>query len=225
MKECEPAVYIEPHWTLGRANSYSGRMPVGEFWQRAEKLRLATVDSLVLSPEDCLIHLALHLFQHYANSWLIPCCDMAALIGRQETGIDWELFLSRAFEYKICIPVEFSLRKTVELFRSPVPSFVLDRLGRYSPNGFERRVFNVVTGPSYKDNVSAKAFLFLLVNSRDSLGPGLLKDLLFPATERITVNYSVTQPLLLPVYYLRRLLNLSSLVFMILRDIICFKRR
>lgn len=225
VKDGEPPIGIEPHWRLGSSFSYAGRITVEGVWQRAEKLDVAGADALALSPEDSLLHLCLHLFQHNTDSWLVPCCDMAALTRRQKVGIDWELFLSRAFEYKVCVPVEFSLRKTVELLGSPVPEFVIDRLSRYGLNGFERKYISLLTGPLYKDNRDVIDIFSLMVNGRNSLKPGFIKDMLFPAAKDISIKYDVGQPLLLPVYYLRRLVSYCLLALRMLLDIVFLTRR
>ena len=73
VKDGKPAIYIEPHWSLGSAYSYAGRIDIEDVWQRANKLKVANVDTLVLSREDCLLHLCLHLFLHYGAGWLKSC--------------------------------------------------------------------------------------------------------------------------------------------------------
>jgi hypothetical protein len=48
-------------------------------WEIARKTRIAGVDTLVLCPEDFLIHLCLHLMQHIQDSGFFCPADIAEL--------------------------------------------------------------------------------------------------------------------------------------------------
>jgi len=70
-------------------------------WKRARKARVAGVDALVLCPEDSLLHLCLHLFQHRRGGWLTSSCDIAELANHHRDRLDWQAFLRSVFEARI----------------------------------------------------------------------------------------------------------------------------
>ncbi len=203
VKEGEIPIMIEPHWTLGPPYPYPGRLDMEGLRERVRKADVAGVDALILSPEDCLLHSCLHLFQHYRNAWLTSSCDIAELVYHYEDKLDWEDFLSRIFEYKLCLPVQYSLEKTFDLFKYAIPPFVLERLGRYKPGGVERQVFALLTRPGSEDSGSGVLARFLTMPV--ALKFRYLWLRLFPQREFMLWHYNITRTKLLPFYYLLRL--------------------
>lgn len=204
-------VRIEFHWTLGPPYPYSGRVDIEGVWKRASRSKIAGVDALVLSPEDSLLHSCLHLFRHYHGGWLASSCDIAELIHHYEDRLDWEAFLDRVFQYRVCLPVQYSLKKTSELFKPPIPGFVLEKLGKYKPSGFERRVFALLANP--RDENSSKEALARFLTMPTALRFRYLWFTLFPSREFMLIRYYITKPERLPLYYLLRLKDAVVLAF------------
>ncbi len=102
---------VEPHWTLGTLYPW---VETQGLWHRARRTAIASIETLVLSPEDALLHTCLHLFAHRLGGWLASSCDIAELICHQDVELDWEAFLRRVFEFRTCLPVQYSLRKSLE---------------------------------------------------------------------------------------------------------------
>ncbi len=146
VKHGEIPIVIEPHWTLGPTYPYSGRIEAQGLWRRARSVNLAGTDMLVLCPEDSLLHACLHLLQHGQSFRLVPACDIAELIHRYQGSLDWEAFLNRVLEFELCLPVQYSLKKSFELFHPPVPDSVFSELSSYEPSRFEKRVFGLLAG-------------------------------------------------------------------------------
>jgi hypothetical protein len=84
--------------------------------------------------------------QHGQSFRLIPACDIAELIRRYQGSLDWRAFLNRVLEFELCLPVQYSLKKSFELFHPPVPDFVFSELSSYEPSRFEKRVFGLLAG-------------------------------------------------------------------------------
>lgn len=178
VKQGDPHIVIEPHWTLGPEYPYSRRIDAAGLWHRAKRVNLAGIDTRVLCPEDTLLHLCLHLFQHCQSFWLIPACDITELTRHYQDSLDWDAFLNRVLEFELCLPVQYSLNITSELFHSRIPDFIFNELGLYNPNLLERRLF------------------VLLANLNGPFGPGnLVKFLTIPGiTQKLRYLYSIFFP-------------------------------
>lgn len=205
VKDGELTIMIEPHWILGPPYPYAGRVDIEGVWERARKAKIAGVDTLVLCPEDFLLHLCLHLFQHHQDNWLTSACDIAEMANHYEGELDWKAFLNRVFEFKICLPVQYGLEKTSELFHPPIPSFVLEQLDTCKPSRFGRRFFALLTGPRDENGGGAVTLARLLTMPGAALKFRYLWLMLFPSRDFMLSRYAVTKPELLPFYYLFRL--------------------
>ncbi len=202
VKESERPAMIDLHWTIGPQHSYSGRLKPDDLWKRAAKARVAGVNALVLCREDMLLHLCLHLFHHSGDAYLTSACDIAELIYQYQDELDWESFLSRVFEYDVCLPVRYGLRKTVELFQPPVPRLVLERLETYRPGRLERAIFALATkavGP----RSGCKYLARFLAMPGFKLRLRYLAICLFPPREFLLNRYGGGKARIWPVYYLR----------------------
>ena len=224
LKKGRMTIFVEPHWLLGAPYPYAGRVRIEGLWQRAQEANVASLNTLVLSPEDSVLHSCLHLFRHNGGGWLASACDIAELPHHYEGKLDWEAFLSRVFEFRLCLPVRYSLRRTVQLFHPPVPGFVLSELGSYRPARVEQLLFSLLTSTGDKEP-RGRRFLAELVSmpgTRLKLRRFLL--LLFPSGEFMLSYYAVTRPGLLPLYYLLHWKNafMTTLktVFSVARNIV-----
>jgi len=200
VKDGEFPLVIEPHWTLGPPYPYSGRIEPEGLWHRARRVNLAGVDTLVLCPEDSLLHVCLHLLQHSQRFRLIPACDIAELIRLYQGSLDWEAFLNRALEFELCLPVQYSLKKAFELFHPPIPGFVFNELSSYEPSRFENRLFALhasLSGPVGPVNLAK-----LLTIPGISQKLRYLSYILLPSKEWLMSYYSSSNPKPLSLYAL-----------------------
>ncbi len=214
VKDGKPAISIEPHWTFGPLYPYAVRVDMAGIWARASKAKIAGIDTLVLSPEDLLLHLCLHLFQHRQGNWLTSSCDIAQLVHHYQGRLGWEVFLNRVFDFKLCLPVQYSLQTTFEMFSPPIPPFVLDELSSSNPGRFERQVFASLTSPADKDSRGGAAALAKLLTM-----PGVARRFrylwaaLLPSRDFVLSYYGITNPKLLLFYYLLHLKNTFLIFF------------
>ena len=178
VKYGEFPIVMDAHLTLVGQYPYSVKIEAEGLWSRAKRVNLAGIDTLTLCPEDSLLHLCLHQFQHCQTFWLIPACDIAKLIRHYQDRLDWRVFLNRVFEFELCLPVKYSLRKTFEVFHFPIPGFVFNELNLYKPSRFENM------------------FFALLSSSNGHVGPGILSKLLtIPGiSQKIRYLFSIIFP-------------------------------
>lgn len=201
-------VMIEPHWILSTPHLHSGEVDITGIWERARKARIAGFDTLVLCPEDLLTHLCLHPFKHCQSGWLTSACDITELIRHDDDGLDWQAFLDRVFEARICLPVRYSLHKTITRFQPPIPPSVLERLDAYQPGKFERWTFTLFESSSNPDG-SGLVLAQLLRIPGATLKMRYMRDLLFPARDYMLDRYAISRPGLLPFYHVLRLTKAS----------------
>ena len=128
-----PYPRLELHWTIG-APPNSSEAP--DVWADAQSVRIAEVETQVLSPEDLLIHLCLHCRRHWFSQGLRPVYDLSAAVRRYQVDLDWNKVLAkaRAWHAERWVHLGFWLGET--LLQAPVPDSALTAL---QPNGLEDR--------------------------------------------------------------------------------------
>jgi len=201
VKDGEFPVMIEPHWTLSDPYLYTDEVNMEEVWERAKKASIDGVDSFVLCPEDCVLHSCLHLFDHCQSDWLVSSCDIAELIHHYDGKLDWEAFLSRVVRYRVGLPVQFAIQKTVELFKPPIPSLVLKELSTYKPRRFERWAFTLLASPGLEGALGSRFLVQFLTIPRARLKLRRFLISLFPSREFMLNCYAIKKPELLFLYY------------------------
>src|SRR5207248_3585213 len=80
------------------------RIPIEGFWKRARPAQIESVATLVFSPEDLLLHLALHLATRLSEAdrfvgHVTTLCDIGETCRRYANAIDWSRFLTQAKAY------------------------------------------------------------------------------------------------------------------------------
>jgi hypothetical protein len=196
IKETDPSVIIEPHWMISPEYAYSCKVDTEDLWKRSRKTRLAGIETLVLSTEDALLHICLHLFLHSRGMWLVNACDIDGLIRHYNSSIDWDALLARAVRYNLCLPVRYGLNATVEAFASPVPGYVLRELATYKADRREQSIAHILmtyTGPFGPETL---ATLLAIRSIKQKVR--YLYAVFFPSREWLAFRYPIS-PALRPV--------------------------
>lgn len=139
-------VPIDLHWHVAHP-PYSKYISVAPFWESAVSVNMEGIDTLVLSPENLLIHLCLHVSKHRCSQllWLV---DISEVIHYYGEALDWELLLEEIQRYRIHSVMRYVLHLVKELFDPPMPGFVLERLGSYRSSSFEAQLFDALANPN-----------------------------------------------------------------------------
>ena len=119
---------VEIHWHITHpADPFT--IDVAELWARAVPITLMGTPALAFSPEDLLLHLAVHLsFNHGFRFGLRPFCDIHETLDQFRGGIAWEAVIRRAHRWQIAHAVYLTLELTVDLLKTAVPDDVLQAL-------------------------------------------------------------------------------------------------
>jgi hypothetical protein len=125
---------FELHWHIVRLISPDRRMTtpfhidLDGLWARAQPATIAGAPALVLSPEDLLLHLCVHLAEHNFRIGPRAYYDLAATIRHYGPDLDWALVERRARRWRAERCVYLALRLAVELLAAAVPEGLLQAL-------------------------------------------------------------------------------------------------
>ena len=112
---------VELHWNLEMPTS-PFRIDLEGVWERAQHVRIAEVDTLVLSNEDLLLHLCIHASYHHRFTFgLLPLVDIAETIMCHRERINWLKLQMLSEEWGVGRCVYLTLYLAHELLKADVP--------------------------------------------------------------------------------------------------------
>ncbi len=123
---------IELHWSLAAPNQ-DQPIDLAALWQRAQPVQLADSPARVLSPEDLLLHLALHFNNHNFRLELRHLYDLLATLEHYQDQIDWTILLTRSQAWRAQRCLFLALYLAHNLLNAPLPG---DFLAQLTPPGF-----------------------------------------------------------------------------------------
>ena len=124
---------VEMHWLL----DYPGKISLlPSIWDRARRLQSGDREIALLSPEDMLFCLVLHLRRFGNVLSLKSACDFACLLTKYK-DLDWDYILKEAKRGQMCASLYFRLIQADIFFDIKVPSAILDSLCRVN---YKRRL-------------------------------------------------------------------------------------
>jgi hypothetical protein len=121
---------LDVHWSI--EHNIVPPLPIDEekLWARAEASSIAGVEVLVLSPEDLLLHLCIHLSFHHLFGFagVRTLCDIRQTIQHYKIRIDWNVVHDRAREWRVGKAIYLALLLAKELVSAEVPDSILAAL-------------------------------------------------------------------------------------------------
>jgi len=122
--------HFDIHWTI---DIHSFKIDVASLWEKTQSVTIAGVKTLVLAPEDLLLHLSIHASFHHVFYWMLrSLCDISQTIWHYGDEIDWKQLHFRAKQWRIEKCLYLTLYLAVKLLEVSMPVKVLDALK--SPN-------------------------------------------------------------------------------------------
>jgi hypothetical protein len=126
-------VLVEVHWLL----DYPGeRLLLPDLWRRAKEIQYGDRKFTVLSVEDMLFCLALHLRRFGKILSLKSACDFACILVKNK-DLDWDYVLREAKSGQMCASLYYRFIQANILFGIQVPGAMLSALNR---SGFKRNL-------------------------------------------------------------------------------------
>lgn len=190
---------IDLHWELAHYCRFEGIVRVDHegLWRRAVPLAVGEVRGLTLSPEDLLLHLALHVTLGSEFGRMIWFTDLDAVLRRFGSILDWGRVLEEATRWRVKVLLGVTLRICRESFGTPVPARVLSSL---LPGRSRLTALHACIGTSCPPTCSGQ-----VSDSRIYLGEALMMDRLrdvfrvlawsfFPPRAWVKFHYGLTSP-------------------------------
>jgi hypothetical protein len=99
-------------------------------WERSKKAETNGTKTLLLSPEDLLLHISIHnSYNHKFKFYGIKAiCDTAQTLNYYDTEIDWDRLKHRAYEWEAQKSLYLTLRLTQEILGGVITDEILDSL-------------------------------------------------------------------------------------------------
>ena len=132
---------IEPHRSL-EESWYGLRVDITPgVWDRGRESAIADRPARTLSPEDTLLHVAVHLVFHLIMGYpaLVQLMDMRFVIERWAGDLDWQRFHELASGAGAAPFVYAALRLARETLAAPVPLPTLNALAAACPSALRAR--------------------------------------------------------------------------------------
>ena len=98
------------------------------FWARAQTATIAGCETLVLSPDDLLLHVTVHLVMTGFGDQLRALCDLAAIAHRHRDAIDWPGVVERAATAGLTATLHQALHLATTMLAAEVPVETLTEL-------------------------------------------------------------------------------------------------
>ena len=177
------SIRIELHWTLNVNPLF--KLDVNIIWNRAKKCVINDCSTLILSPEDTLLHLCQHhCFAHVQDIYYKSAYDIAAVIQHYGDSIHWNQFINNCIQCKIFTPAYIGLNLARQLFNVAIPSNVIKLLQQKCDKS-QIQSFDMLK----KAKGKAVSNLFLLNDLSKKIH--YIRQKLFPSIEFLSYRYSV----------------------------------
>jgi hypothetical protein len=118
----------------------AAHIPIENFWERARPVQIESAETLVFSPEDLLVHIAIDLVAGRFLGHAGMLCDLGQTCGRYRDAIDWSQLIAEARAYQIVKPLYYALRWARELVGAHVSPDALKELSRFKQMPLEGRL-------------------------------------------------------------------------------------
>ena len=182
-------VVVEIHWHFTE-NTFG--IDIKKWWERAREANLMGCRVLVLSPEDMLVHLCIHLYNHgYKNSFILRgLCDIAETLRHYEAELDWKLLGDEIMKHGIEKQVHSMLylaREFYDLKESSLPLISLNQADHRFLKILEKSLFADQGNGSINPHLLKSMVFDTFLQKARYLWPQI-----FPSREEMAKRYPVS---------------------------------
>lgn len=204
---------VEVHWTLVDSEKFKSALQFDmAAWKNAEPYVIGGIPSLILSKEDELLHICLHMAGHLMSTGfgLRQLCDFVLLIEDKKRTTNWNILIENIKNYGLEDFFIVLLKVCNKLFNLSIPE-ALQSLHLREFNCIDELVYDILEGGVFgKAEINRTCASLVLRYTRGKKRDSKLKiyvSLLFPDSNKISSKYSYGHkyPLLLPIAWLHRL--------------------
>lgn len=183
---------FEIHWNLTNPSEPYTVSPHG-LWERAVPIQISSGQTLMLSPEDLLLHLCLHTSYHHQFTFgLRPFCDISEMIDHFGSILNWQTVAERALSQHWHRGVYLTLRLAIELAGAAVPDRIMEMI---QPVDMSKTILEAARTQIFTDKYFATSiptpFAQLLKSRRLSDKFNIFRQRVFLPKTVIANHYSV----------------------------------
>lgn len=193
-------IHIDLHWRLISPLYYQHTLSTDWFWETALPVKINGANALVLGWEAQLLHLCAHLLLHHGGQGWLWGHDIAEVIHRQQTQLNWQQLLDRAQTCNLLLSLQQVLTHVAANWKVPIPTAILEQLHTLTPSPTEQRILTWIQAKHL--TASLRSFLV------DLIGAPTWKqrlrfawNTLFPTRAYMQHRYSISTPRLTLLYY------------------------
>ncbi|MDF0674486.1 MAG: nucleotidyltransferase family protein [Nitrospira sp.] len=201
---------VEPHWTLAYP-PFIGAAAMEPVWGRVRRQQWAGVNTWVLSNEDLLLHLCLHLHHKGRQAPLLWFYELDTVIQRHGATFNWNIFMNQVRLMGQTQAVCDVLTIVTEAFHSPVPEVVASQFAGHVRDDSSPSSLMVCNQILTRSSLSGREELVLLC-SLGSLHQQFryLAALLFPSAQYMTRRYGAPTRTSLIGSYIARFFRIGA---------------
>ncbi len=196
-------VVVELHWHLLDVPYYIRHVPIAWFWQHTETVEIEGHPVRVLNPEANLLYLPAHLALHHRFHGLRWLIDLALLVYKHQTDLDWSTVISATQEFELLL----ALRATLDRLAASWPSLPLQeplaRLHDLEPSAFEQRLYRLLTAEPRTPFLDFYGDILCLPTAAERAR--FVLHNVFPQPAYMIQRYRIGPAWTLPFWYLIRL--------------------
>jgi len=122
-------IFIEPHTMIASPRPYKIELP--HLWKRSVQVNIDNKKILILSKEDMILSISLHLRRHTRRLILKSIIDVAEILNAGKNTLDWNYIIKYAGDNSMASSLYLSLYLAKELLGATAPS---DTMNRVKPN-------------------------------------------------------------------------------------------
>jgi putative nucleotidyltransferase-like protein len=122
-------IMIEVHHNIAPA-PFMSRLNTDSLWESAQVANIAGVAASVLSPEDLVLHLCLHMADDFFVDRMKVLVDISEAIRYYGRELDWRSIIRKSNECQAGSFVHYSLYLAKEMMDALIPTYVLRDLDR-----------------------------------------------------------------------------------------------
>jgi hypothetical protein len=119
-------------------------------WLNAVSAKICSNDTFILGKEDFLLHLCLHLEEHYRTGLevnLIWYIDIAKFLEHYQEDINWDYFIKKSKELKVEGIIHSILHEIKQNFNGSISDHTLNQFGASQSNLSIENVFSPISKP------------------------------------------------------------------------------
>jgi hypothetical protein len=143
----KPTLAVEIHWHILNSAYLRRNVMLDWFWQNTIPIQINKQTGYMFAPGAQLAHLTSHYFLHHQGLGLRWSYDIALLLNRHGTEINWLETLAAARKFGINRALSAGLMQAVQVWGKNLPAEAYVAMHRYPPTLSDRIAFRILTSP------------------------------------------------------------------------------